>query len=86
VKRGQLSVRGLEGIRVRVADPRDDVPVVSRPAGQLKGRAWSDNVQPALGIKRIGEPEEVVLVGAASMVEDEQAGRIAGGEALAGDQ
>jgi hypothetical protein len=33
-------------------------------------------VQPPLGVQDVGEAEQVVLVGAAAVVEDEQAGDI----------
>jgi hypothetical protein len=53
-----------------------------RPAGQLQRRARRHDVQAALRVEHVGEPEEVVLVGAAAVVEDEQAGGIAVGGAL----
>ena len=39
-------------------------------------------MQPPLGVEHVGEPEQVGLVGAAAVVEDEQARRLARGRAL----
>ena len=74
VERGERRVRGAEGVRVGVADARHDVPVAARPAGQRQRRARRGHVQPALGIEHVGQRQQVVLVGAAAVVEDEQAG------------
>ena len=62
---------------VRVADARHDVPVIARPAGICERRARGDDVQPALGVEHVGEAEQVVLVGAAAVVEDQQPGGLA---------
>ena len=64
--------RGVEGVGVGIADARDDVPVVARPARDLQRRARGDDVEPPLGVEHVGEAEQVVLVGAAAVVEDEQ--------------
>ena len=72
---GELPVGGVEGLGVRVADAGDDVPVVAR-AAQPQRRPWSDDVKAADGVEVVSEREQVALVGAAAVVEDEQAGRI----------
>ena len=38
---------------------------------------WGDHVQAALGVERVGEAEQVVLVGSTAVVEQEQALRLA---------
>ena len=65
-----------------IADARHDVPVVARPARQLQRAARGDDVQPALGVEHVGEAEQVVLVGAAAVVEDQQPVGVAGGRAF----
>ena len=72
--------------RVRIADPRHDVPVVTGPARKLERRAWRDDVQPALRVEHVREPVQVVLVRATAMVEDEQPLGLGGGGALSDDQ
>ena len=74
VEGGELPVRGPERVRVGVADARHDVPVVARPAGQREGAARRHDVQPPRRIEHVGEPEQVVLVGPAPVVQDEQPG------------
>ena len=86
VEAGELVVRGVEGVVVRVADSRHHVPVVAGPARDLQRRARGDDVQPALGVEHLGQPEQVGLVGAAAMVEDHQPLGLPGGRALAVDQ
>ena len=54
-------------------DARDDVPVLARPARDLQRAAGGDDVQPPLRVQDVGEAEQVVLVGAAAVVQDEQA-------------
>ena len=73
VEAGELGVGGLEGVLVGEADARHDVPVLAGPARDLQRPAGGDDVQPALRVQDVGEPEQVVLVGAAAVVEDEQA-------------
>ena len=85
-KRGELAVRGVERVRIRVADARHDVPVVARPAGQLERRAWGDDVEPLLRVEHVGEAEQVVLVGPAAVMEDEQAGGVSVGRPLTMDE
>ena len=80
------AVGGVERVGVGVADARHDVPVVARPAGDRQRRARRDDVQPPLAVEHVGEAEQVVLVGAAAVVEDEQAVGLAGRRALAVDQ
>ena len=60
--------------------------MVAGPAGELQRRARRDDVQPPPRVEHVGEAEQVVLVGAAAVVEDEQAGRLAVGGALAEDE
>ena len=66
---------------VGVADARDDVPVVS--ASDRQGCPGRRDMQPSLGVESIGKAEQVVLVGAAAVVEDEQAGGVARRRSLA---
>ena len=77
MERRELFVRALERVGIRVADPRHDIPVVPRPARKLERRSGRDDVEPALRIEHVGEREQIVLVGAAPVMEDEQAGRLA---------
>ena len=70
---GERVVRRLEGVVVREPDARDDVPVLARPARDLQRAARGDDVQPPLRVQDVGEAEQVVLVGAAAVVEDQQA-------------
>jgi hypothetical protein len=46
-------------------------------------RARRDDVKPALRVEGVGEAEQVVLVGAASVVKDEQPGGVSGRGPLA---
>ncbi len=69
-----------------IADPRHDVPVVARPAAQRQRRARRDHVQPPLRVQRVAEPEQVVLVGATAVVEDQQALGLTGGGPFAVDR
>ena len=85
-KRASCGVGGVERVVVREADARDDVPVLARPARDLQRAARRDDVQPPLRVEHVGEAEQVVLVGAAAVVEDEQALGRAGGGPLAVDQ
>src|SRR5206468_171027 len=82
VESGEQPVGGVERLGVRVADAGNDVPVVAR-AAQRQRRAGSNDVQPPAWVEVIGEREQVALVGAAAVVEDEQAGRIGPGGPLA---
>ena len=63
----------MKGLGVGVADAGNDVPVVARQAGERQRGARRDDVQAAFRVERVGEAEQVVLVGAAAVVEDEQA-------------
>ena len=70
-----------------IADPRDEVPVKTGRTRQLQRRANADGVQPALGVERVGEREQVVLVGAAAVVEDQETARRGrGGTLLIGER
>jgi hypothetical protein len=53
--------------------------VVAGPALEGQRRARGDDVQPARGVDDVGEAEQVVLVGPAAVMENEQAGRLAVG-------
>ena len=75
-----------EGVTVRIADARDDVPVVTRPAGSSKRSPRSDDVQPPARVENVAEREQVELVRAAAVVQDEEPGRIALGRTLAEGQ
>ena len=66
---GEGDVRGGEGVGVRVANPGREVPVVARPARHTERRPRRDDVQPPLGIERIADREQVVLVGPPPVVQ-----------------
>jgi hypothetical protein len=68
----------MEGLGVRVADARDDVPVVPGPTRQRQRCAWGDDVQAACRIEDVGEREQVMLVGPAAVMEHEQSFGVAG--------
>ncbi len=76
----------MERVVVGVADARHDVPVVAGPARELQRRARGHDVQPPLRVEHVGEAEQVVLVGAAAVVEDDQAGGVAVRRPLAMDE
>ena len=86
VERGERVVGGAERLGVGVADARHDVPVVAGPARELQRRARGGHVQPPLRVEHVAEPEQVVLVGAAPVVQDEQPLGRAGGGPLAEGQ
>ena len=79
----QLPVRGVERLRIRIADPRHDVPVVAGRARQRQRRTRRGDVQAPFAVERVGERQQVELVGAAPVMEDEQALRRAVGRPLA---
>ena len=78
----ELTVRGLEGRRIRVADPRDDVPVIAGPARQRERRTRRDGVQAPLRVEHVPERQKVPLVRTTAVVQDEQALRRAVRSAL----
>ena len=82
-KAGELAVGGMERVGVGKADARHEVPVVAGPTGHRQRRARGGDVQAPLRIKRVGERQQVVLVGAAPVVQDEQPQRVRRGRALA---
>ena len=51
--------------------------MMARQAGERQRGARRDDVQAALGVERVSEAEQVVLVGATAVVEYEQAFRLA---------
>ena len=57
--------------------------MVVRAAGKGEGRARRHDVLALFRVEHVREWEQVELVGAAAMVEDEQAGCVTVGEALA---
>ncbi|MEJ7714960.1 MAG: hypothetical protein WKF40_04345, partial [Thermoleophilaceae bacterium] len=83
VEGGERGVGGVEGLGVGAADLLDHVPVVAGRAGKGERRARRDHVQAAPGVQDVGQAEQVVLVRAAAVVEDEEAGGVAVGRALA---
>ena len=83
VQGGELGVGGVEGVGVGIADAWHDVPVVARPARQRQWRPRRHHVQPLLRVEHVAERQQVVLVGAAAVVQDEQPGGLTGGRALA---
>ena len=64
---------------VGVADPLDHVPVAAAGRDVRERRAGRDAQQPALGVERVEQGEEVVLVHAAAVQEHQGALRLAGG-------
>ena len=76
----------MERVGIRVADARNDVPVVARQAGERQRRARADDVQATLRVERVREAEQVVLVCAPAVVEDEEALRFARRRALTVDE
>jgi hypothetical protein len=60
--------------------------VTARPARERQRSARADHVEAPVRVERVSKTEQVVLVGATSVVEDEQAGRIAVRRALAIDE
>ena len=77
-KSASRAVGGVERDGIRVADARHDVPVMARPAGERQRPARGHDVQAALGIEHVGETEQIVLVGAAAVVQDQQPLGLAG--------
>ena len=69
---GQRSPRRLEGLAVGVTDPRHQVPVIAGRARQAQRRPRRHHPQPPLGVEVVGEADQVALVGAAAVVEDQQ--------------
>ena len=72
-------VGGSESVRIRISDPRHRVPVTTGPARHGERASGGDHVEPAGGVERVGEPDQVVLVGAPAVVQDEQPLGSAGG-------
>jgi hypothetical protein len=60
--------------------------VVARGTRQRQRGARRHDVEPLLGVEHVGGAEQVALVGPAAVVENEQAGGVAGGRPLADDQ
>ncbi len=83
MERGELVVGGVERVGIRIADARHRVPVVARPAGNGQRCSRGDDVQPLLRIKHISEAEQVMFIGAAAVVQDEQPGGVTRGRPLA---
>ncbi len=79
---GEQPVRGREGPGVRIADAGNDIPVVAG-AAEAQRRARRDDMQPAVGVELVGEREQVALVRAATVMEGEQALRVAASGPLA---
>ena len=74
-----------EGRRVREADARHGVPV--RAAGRQRERpARAVPVEAPLGVERVEERQQVVLVGAAAVEEDERAVRLGDGRGPLGER
>jgi hypothetical protein len=83
---GQRGARGVERIGIRIADARHGVPVVTGPPADGQRGPRGDDVQALLGIEHIGEPEEVVLVRSAPVVQHEQPLGLVGRRTLAIEQ
>src|ERR1700712_660975 len=61
---------------MRVSDTLDDVPVTASRRDAVPGPSRRDPEQAALRIELVKQAVEVVLVGAAAVVEDQRPGRI----------
>ena len=83
---GERRAGGLECVGVGIADARHQVPVVAGRARQLQRRPRRDHLQPPLGVERVGEPEQVALVGPAAVVEHQQPLGLRRGGALEVDE
>jgi hypothetical protein len=86
VQFGQRLERAVKGLGVGVAHARHDVPVMSGPARERQRRTRADHVQAALGIQHVPQAQQIVLVGSAAVMKNEQAGGIAVGRTLAEDE
>ena len=86
VELGEPGECGMERVGIGVADAGNDVPVVARQAGERQRRARGDDVQATLRVERVREAEQVVLVCASAVVEDEEASRFARRRALTVDE
>ena len=82
VERGELGVGGAEAVRVGIADPRDQVPVITGRARQAQRRPWRDDVQSPVRVEHVGQPHQVLLVAAAAVVQYQQSLRVAVGGSL----
>ena len=71
--------RRPERVGVGVAHARHRVPVPAGPAGEGQRPSGRDHVQAPVRVQDAGQAEQVVLVRAAAVVEDQQALRLAGG-------
>ena len=69
---GQLLVGRSEAVRLRVAHARHHVPVVAGPARQRERGPGRDHVEAALRVEHVAQRDQVVLVGAAAVVEHQQ--------------
>jgi hypothetical protein len=67
---GQQLISDPEGLRMRVADPLDDVPVAPARWNAPERRPGGRREQPAVRIERVEQAEEIVLVGPPTVVED----------------
>jgi len=82
VERRKLGVCREERVGIGIADTGNHVPVLARPARNRQRAAGCDDVQPLLGVQDVGEAEQVVLVGAATVVQDEEPRGVRCGRAL----
>ena len=79
-KGGELRVGGLEGRRVRDSRRAGPGTTSDRPSagtGERPARREAD--EPVLGVEHVEQRREVVLVGAATVQEDQRALRLARG-------
>ena len=76
VEIGERPPRRFEALRIRIADPRNGVPVAARPSRQPQRPARGDDVEAALRVENLGQADQIVLVGAAAVVEQEQPFRV----------
>jgi hypothetical protein len=82
VKVGQGGAGGVEGVVVGVADPGNQIPVVAGGPGQLQWPLRGDHPQPPLRIEGVRKAEQIPRVGPATVVEDQEAVRLARGRSL----
>jgi hypothetical protein len=74
VESGKRRIAGAEGLEIGIADPPHDVPVVAGRPWEPQRRPWRYDLQPPLRVERVGEPEEISLVRATAVVQNEQPG------------
>jgi hypothetical protein len=72
VELGEGAPGRVEGVVIRIADARHEVPVVSGRARKLERRPRRDDMPSPARVEHVGEADQVPLVGPAPVVEDQQ--------------